>query len=323
MARWRWFGAVTLAATLCLTSCGGGSDEGGGTDSSPTASASTGSGTGTPPPARSGGGPGNGSSGSGGSGNGGGSGDDGFSYVPWGPKDPPIPGQYAAFATTSSHDLDCNTVHDQAPDGEFWVTALAVCYAIRDGAPWPDRTTVPAPPDPENAYQRCLNVELAAMLQRALRWHAHHPGRPPKISYPARSSTSPCQSRIYGIQVQLGDVAGSSGTERRIVVEIVVPTGPQDFAVTVDGQPVDDGDVNQRGDQGDGLDELTVFLDPPPQTRTVQIEVFNGRTGAMTESVDLPGVGESSSPPDTESPTPPEQTDGQTGSSSESASPNG
>ena len=39
------------------------------------------------------------------------------------------------------------------------------------------------------------------MLGRALSWHADNPGRRPVISYPSQSSTSPCQSRIYGVQV--------------------------------------------------------------------------------------------------------------------------
>jgi hypothetical protein len=274
-----------------------------------------------------------GTGGSGGSDNGndgrGGGGDDGLSYLPWGPGDPPIPGQYAAFAATSSHDLDCNTVQSQAPDGEFWDTALAVCYAIRDGAPWPDSTTISDPPAGENAFQDCLNAELAAMLQRVLRWHADHPGRRPQISYPARSSTSPCQSRIYGTRVLTVAEAGEAdpdhaGTGKIAVVVIAPPDKDGGLAVALDGKQPDGNDVVRNiNDPGDGLTELTIFLDPPRQPSTAKIAVFNGRGDPMTTSVDLPGVGESTSPPATENPTPPEQTDGQTGSASESAPPNG
>src|SRR5687768_2590877 len=47
--------------------------------------------------------------------------------VPWGPNDPPIPGQYAALAVTSGHELDCDSVDEQAPDNDFWTTVVAVC----------------------------------------------------------------------------------------------------------------------------------------------------------------------------------------------------
>jgi hypothetical protein len=319
---------------LCLVSCGGGSDEGGGNGSSPTDSASTNrTGTSSPPPS-SGGGPrsggsanGGGTGGSSGSDNGNdGGGGDGYSYLPWGPGDPPIPGQYAAFAATSSHDLDCNTVQDQAPDGGFWGTALAVCRAIRDGAPWPDSTTLSDPPAGENAFQDCLNAELGAMLQRALRWHTDHPGRRPRISYPARSSTSPCQSRIYRTRVLTVAEAEEADPDHAGKIAVVVTAPPDkdgELAVAVDGQQPDDNDVVRNiNDPGDGLTELTVFLDPPQQPSTAKIAVFNGRGGPMTTRVDLPGAGESTSPPATENPTP-EQTDGQTGSASESAPPNG
>ena len=303
MARRVSFHAAVLAATLVLVSCGGGSDQGGGTDSSPTAS------------------PSSSSSGNGGGGNGGnGAGEDGFGYVPWGPDDPPIPGQYAAFAASSRQDLRCESVDSEAPAGEFWDVAAAVCRAVRgDDSAWPDRTTVPGPPDPGNAIQDCLDGELAAMLHRALDWHANNPGRRPKIAYPSGSAMSSCRYKIYGVRLLTGDAAASSGHEGRIAVEIAVPAGPAEFAVTVDGQQVDSGDVDQNGEQDDGLEQLAVFLEPPQQRRTVKIGVSNGR-GTGTADVDLPGAGDAGSPSPADSPTPPDQTGGQTSPAAETAS---
>ena len=175
--------AAVLAAMLFLAACGGDGSDGSGGGSSPSGSASTGGGSTTPAPTETSGGPAGG-------------GEDGFAYPPWGPDDPPIPGQYTAFAKVSSGELDCAAVQDQKPGGGFWDTALAVCYAIRDDASWPPGTSVPPPPQAEHAYQDCLNAELAAMLADALRWHAANPGRRPVISFAGGSTTSPCQSRI-------------------------------------------------------------------------------------------------------------------------------
>ena len=141
---------------------------------------------------------------------------------------------------------------------------------------------------------------------------------------------SSCRYKIYAVRLLTGDAAASAGHEGRIAVEIAVPAGPAEFAVTVDGQQVDSGDVDQNGEQGDGLDQLVVVLEPPPQPRAVKIGVSNGR-GTDTADVVLPGAGDSGSPSPTDSPTPPEQTDGQTSPATEttadtasgSASPDG
>jgi hypothetical protein len=321
MARRMLFCAATLAATLCLVSCSDGSTggtPGGGTSSGGTSSGGTSSG-----------------GGNGGGSGGGGGGDDGFAYTPWGPDDPPIPGQYANFAATSAHELNCGRVEDQAPGGEFWEVALAVCKAIRGDQPWPERTTVPDPPDPENTYQGCLDAELLAMLQRALRWHADHPDGQPKISYPGRSSTSSCQSRIYEVRVltvrESEDL--DLGHEGKIAVGIIAPPGPDPdnelaATVTVNGQRSDESDAEDNGPRGQGVREVVVFLEPAPQPRKATIKVFNGRA-TMSASAELPGDGGSttssgtSSPTSspTESPAPPEQSGRQTVSSSASAPP--
>jgi hypothetical protein len=313
MARRMLFCAAILAATLCLASCDGSTDgtTGGGASSGGASNGGGGGGNGGGGNGGGGnGGGGNGGGGNGGGGNGGGGNggtDDGFAYTPWGPDDPPIPGQYASFAATSVKDLDCRRVEDQAPGGEFWEVALAVCNAIRGDQPWPDRTTVPDPPDPENTYQGCLDAELVAMLQRALRWHADHPEGQPKISYPGPSSTSPCQSRIYEVRVLTVHESEDLdfGHEGKIAVGIIAPPGPDDqlvATVTVDGQQSDESDAEDNGPRGQGVREVVVFLEPAPQPRKATIKVSNGRA-TMTASVELPGVGGSTTSSGTSSPT--------------------
>src|SRR5829696_6995286 len=222
MARRVVSAAATMAAVFCLASCGGGDDDGGGggggpsgtTTSSPTGSAS---GTATAAP----------------TGNRGG--EDGFGYTPWGPDDPPIPGQYAGFTGRSDEDLDCAGVRDQRPaasgepGGDFWDLAIGVCEALRGDARWPEATAVPGPPAGDNDYQACLNGELAAMLDRALSWHRSNPGRHPEIDYPARSS-SPCQRRLYGAEVLSVDAAEALdlGPAGQVAVRFGVATGPDD-----------------------------------------------------------------------------------------------
>jgi hypothetical protein len=227
----------------------------------------------------------------GGSGNGGSS---GFSYIPWGPDDPPIPDQYAAFAVTSSKDLRCESVDSNAPGGAFWDLAGAVCRAIRGDAEWPSTTTVPEPPDRKNAAQDSLDTELEAMLKRALRWHADNPDQRPKISYPSASAQSPCRYRIYDVQL--------TTEEDAIAVKITVPVGTDDFTVMVDEQDVDYEYGNaEQGNIADGLDELIIRLEAPSKPRTVRLAVSNGR-GTDSTSVDLPSAGKTSPPPATESP---------------------
>ena len=321
MARRVSFGASMLVAMLCMAACGG-SDAGGsdgGAGSSTTASGGAGSVTGTPGSSNGGSGntgsgntgsgntgpgntgPGNTGPGNTGSGNGG---DSGFSYTPWGPDDPPIPGQYAALAASPTKGPRCEAVAEDAPGGAFWATVVAVCHAIRDDAPWPATTTVPAPPVPENAYQACLNAELTAMLQRALRWHADNPGRRPQVAYPSDSSRSPCQSRIYEVRVLTEADAVSPGENQagKIPVAITAAGIDGDFAVTVDGQPAEvTGDFTVP-DPGDGLDTVVVLASPAQQPRTARIEVSTSH-GTLVASVQLPGADGSPSPV-TENPTP-------------------
>ena len=294
MARRAFLGIAALLVALYVSACGaaGGGDESGGDQSTMGSASPSGSGSGGS--GGSGGGNGNGSTGgNGGGGGGGGGGDDGFEYTPWGPDDPPIPGQYAALAVTSSQDLRCEAMAEQAPGGEFWVVAEGVCSTIRDGTEWAGTPSVPSPPDAENEYQDCLNAELAAMIERALRWYADNPGRQPEVAYAGNSAVSPCQARIYAVEVLPPDAAEPGENEAgKIAVAVTAPSGRDgDLTVTVGGQPAEvTGDFNVP-DPGDGLQTVVVLFDPQPQPRQVTLEVSNGR-GPMSASVQLPGTGD-------------------------------
>ena len=319
MARRASLGIAALLVALYVSACGapGGGDESGGGQSTTGSASPSGSGSGG-----SSGSGGNG--GNGGNGGGGGGEDDGFEYTPWGPDDPPIPGQYAALAVSSSQDLRCEAMADQAPGGEFWVVAEAVCSTIRDGTEWAGTSSVPSPPDADNEYQDCLNAELAAMIERALRWYADNPGRQPEVAYAGSSAVSPCQARIYAVEVLPADAAEPGENEAgKIAVAVTAPSGRDgDLTVTVGGQQAEvTGDFNVP-DPGDGLTTVVVLLDGQPQPRQVTLEVSNGR-GPMSTSVQLPGTGDTDTDTDTDESEPNEGDEEEPDSSSESASPDG
>ena len=290
MARRVLFGALALATVICLSACGGPDGNGGTGGGSATASSSgtssSGSGTGTAEPT--GGGSGGGGGGNGG-GNGGG-GDKGFAYVPWGPDDPPIPTQYAVLAASGNRSPRCDDIPDDVVDAAFWAVAQRVCLAIRDGTGWPETANVPSPPSAENAYQGCLNAELAAMLERALRWHVGNQGRRPVVSYPRESATSPCQARLYELRtLEVGeaeDIDCDPGAN--IAVMLDAPPGQDgDLDVTVNGRSPAAGDVCYPGGAGEGLERVVIFVSPPEQPGKATVAVSNGR-GTMTGTVDLP-----------------------------------
>ena len=312
MARRLSFYLAALASMLLLTSCGG-SDEGGGTNTRTTASSSSTSSNENNHDNGNGNNNGN---------NGGGGG--GFGYVPWGPDDPPIPGQYAALAASSAKDLNCESVDSEAPSGAFWDLAAAVCRAIRGDAAWPNAGSVPDPPDTESVVQDCLDTELAAMLDAALRWHADNPGGQPEIDYPSASAMSVCRYQIYDVQLITNE-----DTDAVIAIRILVPAGDEDFVVTVDGELVNDDNLDDNGEQDNGLSELIVWIEPSPEARTVTLEVSNGR-GTDGTSVDVPSAGTTSSPSVTDSstssgspsatgsPTTSDEQNGETGAASDS-----
>jgi hypothetical protein len=275
------FGAATLMALVCISACGADAGSATNPDSESSVSAS-GNETGA---SRTPTGNATGGSKTGGS-------DDraaGFPYTPWGPDDPPIPGQYAALAASPGTPPRCDAVADAQPGGAFWATAVAVCRAISGEGPWPATTTVPAPPAPANPYQACLDDELRAMLERALAWRAENPDRQPKVSYPDKSSRSPCQSRIYDVKV-LGaaDLDPGEGQPDGIALAVTGTGMEGDVSVTVDGIPAEFSGDFTVPDPGAGLTTVVVLTAQPPTPRSARVQVSTER-GSLVATVELPG----------------------------------
>jgi hypothetical protein len=217
-------------------------------------------------------------------------GDDGFPYPPWGPDDPPIPGQYAALAAAPGQPPRCAAVADAQPGGDFWATAVAVCRAITAAGPWPAKTTVPRPPTTNNAYETCLDAELSTMLKRALSWHAAHPGRKPKVRFPSRTTTSPCQLRIYDVRVLgAGDLVQGEKQPEGLALAITAAGANGDVNVRVDGQPVEFTSAFDVAAPGDGLETIVVIAAGSDQPRKATIELPSDR-GRLVTTVELPAT---------------------------------
>jgi hypothetical protein len=215
--------------------------------------------------------------------------DNGFSYTPWGPDDPPIPGQYFALAAAPGHPPRCDDLANAQPGGDFWTTAVAVCRAITAAAPWPATTTVPRPPATNNAYETCLDAELSAMLKRALSWHAAHPGRKPKVRFPAHTSISACQLRIYAVRVLgAGDLVQGQTQPAGIALAITA-AGANGDVVRVDGQPVEFTSAFDVAAPGDGLQTIVVVAAGSDQPRKAKIELGSDR-GRLVTTVGLPAT---------------------------------
>lgn len=215
-------------------------------------------------------------------------GDDGFEYVPWGPDDPPVPGHYAAMAASPVTSPRCDDVADRKPDAPFWTTVVDVCRALSEGGPWPGDAEVPEPPPPENAYIACVDEELSAMLERALRWHADNPGREPRVRYPAASVRSPCQARIYDVRV-LGVEDLREGEDHPDGVGLAV-TGASMLSVvdvSVDGAPVERTGDFDVPEPGGGLTTVVVLAPRSATPRTAEVRVRT-ETDVLTARVDLP-----------------------------------
>jgi len=315
MARRLVISAATLTALVTMIACGGGdgadpsaktSDAGSTPTQTPTSDEDPEDGSGSSDTSQD-------QNGGGSGGGGGGKGDKGFKYVPWGPNDPPIPEQYAVLAATGGKPPNCDGLADVKPEGAFWQAALAVCRAIVEGATWPATTTVPEPPPDANKYEVCLNAELTEMLKRALRWQADNPGRQPAVEYPAESTISPCQARIYEVRV-LGE-AELDASESRLPdgVPLAITGSAMDrdpLTVTVDGQLAEfTGDFLVPAPDGDGLATVVVLAPPADQPHTAEIVVSTFR-GRIATTVKLPGSAPTVTPPtDT---APPSSTDDET-----------
>jgi hypothetical protein len=160
---------------------------------------------------------------------------------------------------------------------------------------WPQAGSVPAPPAEGNAYQRCLDGELAAVLERALAWHEDHPGQSPVVRYPAEGTHSPCQTRLYGVGPVDVDTSGGDCINDEslqvpapgIPVTVSAP-GILGFAnprATVAGDAlcvVDDG-------TDDALRTFVVVVPASGEEQTVAIEVETNY-GVLREEVTLPAV---------------------------------
>ena len=188
---------------------------------------------------------------------------------------------------------------DQAPGGEFWVVAEALCSTIRDGGgrahrQFPRRrmrrTSLPGLP--ERGAGRDDRAGTAFQ-------YADNPGRQPEVAYAGNSAVSPCQARIYAAEVLPADAAEPGENEAgKIAVAVTAPSGrDDDLTVTVGGQQAEvAGDFNVP-DPGDGLTTVVVLFDGNPDQ--VTLEVSNGR-GPMSTSVQLPGTGDTDTDTDTD-----------------------
>lgn len=222
-------------------------------------------------------------------------GDAGIDYLDWGPNDPPIPDQYAALAASSGTPPDCDRVADAHPGGDFWVVAVAVCRAMTgDPAAWPSTTTVPDPPSGADAFEQCLNSELAAMLQRALDWHQAHDGEQPQLRYPPSHSVSPCQNQIYSVQIDDAD-ASWLGNSIPVVVDVAILG--EAVSVRVDGEPP--LDFTESGAR-QGLRTVTFLVPPAAEARTAAFEISTDRT-SLQGAVELP-ASEAEEPSETSDP---------------------
>lgn len=207
--------------------------------------------------------------------------------VPWGPDDPPIPGQYAALAVSSTDDLDCEGVDQQAPDSDFWATVVEVCRALKGDAAWPTSWSLD-PPSAENAYQDCLNGELATMLEALFEWRDEHPGAEPKMAYPSGSARSPCALDVYDafafpVSPDESHPSGGVGVEL-YVAALDEGASPQ---VLVDGEPVELVEAFSGTD--DGLLIGEVFIPAPVGAHEATIEV-KADFGDVLGTVLLPEV---------------------------------
>jgi hypothetical protein len=207
--------------------------------------------------------------------------------VPWGPNDPPIPGQYAALAVSSTDNLDCDAVGQQAPDSDFWATVVEVCRALKGDAEWPTSGSLDPPPA-ENGYQDCLNRELATMLEALFEWRDEHPGAEPKVAYPPGSARSPCTLHVYDASAFSVSPDASHPTGG-VVVELYVAALDEGDSpeVLVDGEPVEVLEDFSGG--GDGLLIGEVFIPAPIDAHEATI-VVKADFGDVTGAVLLPDV---------------------------------
>jgi hypothetical protein len=223
-----------------------------------------------------------------------GGGDDEIDSVQWGPDEPPIPGQYFAFAADRADGLACSSIDDRAEGDEFWTLAAQVCRVFTGEGDWPATVSVPPPPEGTNSYERCLDGELVDMLQQALAWRDDHPGEAPSVRYPAEGTHSPCQTKLYDVGVTDAADAGDCVNDETldvpepgIGVELAAPgiTGFANPQASIDG-----GRLCVVADATD--DALRSFVVVVPaslggQTVTIDVE---SNYGTLRADVALPAL---------------------------------
>jgi hypothetical protein len=222
-----------------------------------------------------------------------GGGNDEIDSVQWGPDDPPIPGEYTAFAADSAGGLACDSIDDRAEGDDFWTLAADVCRVFAGDGDWPEVEAVPPPSSEGNSYERCLNGELFEMLERALAWHDRHPGQSPEVRYPSSGIHSPCQQRLYDVGAEVGTALGGDCHDGEPVPTPGVPVsisapgilGYANPRATVDGDPlcvIDDEEDN-------ALRTFLVVVPTSGEDKTVTIEVETNY-GILHGDVKLPVV---------------------------------
>jgi hypothetical protein len=244
-----------------------------------------------------------------------GNGDDGIDSVRWGPDDPPIPDEYAAFAADSAGGLSCDSIDNRADGDQFWMLARDICRVFTSEGDWPDAATVPPTPQDGNAYQRCLDTELSQMLDAALTWHAAHPGEPPRVRFPKSGTHSPCQTSLYDValvdlHVDADDVCGNDESldvpTPGIPVSVSAPgiTGFANPRASVDGTRlcvIDDS-------QDNALRTFIVVVPTSGDEHAVTIAVETNY-GTLSAAVTLPAIDVESTTVATPVPTDSEPTD--------------
>ena len=206
------------------------------------------------------------------------------SYLPWGPADPPIPGQYAALAAAPGRRPDCRGALREGPGGAYWATVAAVCRAVTAGGPWPAARALPAAPPAATPYQACLDRELRATMARFIRWHRAHPQRRPVVSYPAARTISPCQFRIYRVATGPDADPVTQYGEDAYPVVLTATVVDEDLAVSLDGAAAD---ATSAPAPGPGLTTIVVTTSLTERARTAVV-ALHGRHGTVSARVQLP-----------------------------------
>ena len=206
-----------LLLTGLFAACGGGGGDDAGsatedgtsasTDSTaePAGSTTAATGEGSATTSDGGGDGGDGGDNGGGDDNGEQQGNDELDSVQWGPDSPPIPEQYLAWSPSEDGSLRCELVPED-PDRHLLGSRPPDLHgADRSGRLALGRRRATPAAGNESPYHACLDGELAALLERALTWHAEHPGTTADLGLPAAGTHSPCQRSLYAVSVSADD----------------------------------------------------------------------------------------------------------------------